>query len=55
VVSVRVQLAAQLIVGCGVLLLGLILSGHDGRMSTYAALAVVAGSLQWALLRGAKR
>ena len=55
VVSVRVQLAAQLIVGCGVLLLGLILSGHDGRMTTYAALALVAGSLQWALRRGAKR
>ena len=54
--SLLAQLAIQLIAGLVVLLAGLVATGHDGRMWTYAALALVAGSVQWALLRrGARR
>ncbi|MBO9643111.1 MAG: hypothetical protein J7603_08305 [Pseudacidovorax sp.] len=53
--SLRVPLWKQVAVtaGAGVatLLGGLVLTGHDGRMATYAALVVVAGTVQWALLR----
>ncbi len=40
------------VVGSLVLLAGLLLQGHDGRMATYAALVLVAASLEWLLHRG---
>ena len=40
------------VVGSLVLLAGLVLQGHDGRMATYAALVLVAASLEWLLHRG---
>ena len=40
------------LVGSAVLVLGLVLQGHDGRMSTYVALVLVSGSLEWAMHRG---
>lgn len=53
--SLRVPLWKQVAVttGAGVVTLlgGLMLTGHDGRMATYAALVVVAGTVHWALLR----
>jgi len=39
------------VVGCLVLASGLILLGDDGRMHTYAALALGCASSQWLLLR----
>ncbi|MGJ7544476.1 hypothetical protein [Variovorax sp. LT1R16] len=41
--------------GVGVLVAGLLVSGRDGRMSTYAALVVVCGTVQWLVLRGWRR
>ncbi|MFM8865321.1 MAG: hypothetical protein ACKOFG_10480 [Limnohabitans sp.] len=38
--------------GILVLVAGLLLQGHDGRMATYAALVLVAASLEWLLHRG---
>lgn len=40
--------------GAGVLVLfaGLLLTGRDGKMLTYAALVVCCASVQWLLLRG---
>lgn len=40
--------------GAGLLtsLAGLILTGRDGSMATYAALAVVCGTVQWLAMRG---
>lgn len=42
-------------VGALVMLLGLMLTGRDARISTYAALVLVCASTQWALLRGWRR
>ena len=39
------------LVGVGVLTLGLVLQGNDGTMATYAALVLVAATLEWVLLR----
>ena len=44
------QFGIQLACGLVVLLGGLVLTGQDGRMATYAALVLVAGSVQ-ALMR----
>lgn len=41
--------------GLAVLLAGLWVQGHDGRMATYGALVLVAGTLEWALHRGWRR
>ena len=43
--------AINFVVGCGVLLAGLAWSGHDGRMATYAALALACATSQWLWLR----
>lgn len=42
--------AANLLVTAG----GLVFFGHDGRLLTYAAMALVAAVVQWLLLRGWK-
>ncbi len=43
-----------LVFGSGVLVLsaGLLLTGRDGKMLTYAALVVCCASVQWLLLKG---
>ena len=43
------QAAINLIVCLGVLAVGLVLTGHDGRMATYAALVLASASTQWVL------
>ena len=43
------QAAINLIVCLGVLAVGLVLTGHDGRMATYAVLVLASASTQWAL------
>ena len=45
------RLAMNFTVGLGVLVLGLVLSGADGRMLTYAALALVSAAVEAALTR----
>jgi hypothetical protein len=42
-----VFLANLLVTGCG-----LVFFGHDGRLLTYAAMALAAALVQWLLLRG---
>lgn len=44
-------LAINFVVGCAVLLAGLALTRHDGRMLTYAALGVACATSQWLWLR----
>lgn len=46
------QFAIIFIANVMVLSVGLLLLGNDGKMLTYAALVVVAASVQWALWRG---
>ncbi len=38
--------------GVLVLLAGVLIQGHDGRMATYAGLVLVAATLEWLLHRG---
>jgi predicted branched-subunit amino acid permease len=47
--SLTAQLAIHFIACLAVLILGLILTGHDGKMMTYLAMVLVSASLQWAL------
>lgn len=44
-------LAINFAVGCGVLVAGLVLGGHDGLMLTHAALVLTCASSQWLWLR----
>lgn len=48
------QTAIVFIAGVLLLLTGLVLFGRDGKMASYALLAVGAASCQWVLLRGWK-
>lgn len=50
--GVTVQVALNFAVGCLILAAGLAWWGRDGKMLTYAALAVGCASTQWFLLRG---
>ena len=43
------QVAINFAVGCGVLLAGLMVFGHDGKLATYAALVLLCASCQWVL------
>ena len=52
--SLLAQTAIVFIASLAVLGVGLALWGQDGKMATYALLAVVAASCQWLLLRGWK-
>lgn len=47
----RGQLAINFIVCLGVLLMGLVVFGRDGKMATYGALVVACASSQWWMLR----
>lgn len=51
----RVELALNLVVCLAVLIAGLIWTGHDGRMATYAALVLASASTQWLLERRWRR
>ncbi len=42
-------------VGIAVLVAGLVVTGRDGKMLTYAALVLACATAQWALLRPASR
>ncbi len=46
-----VQVGVNLAVGAAVLVAGLVLQGRDGKMLTYAALAVGMATSQWLLLK----
>lgn len=46
------QVAMNFAVGLGVCAAGLVLTGRDGKMLTYAVLVAACGSVQWVLLRG---
>ncbi len=48
------KFAINLIVCVAVLLIGLILTGRDGKMFTYLAMVIASGTLQW-ILSGAWR
>lgn len=50
----RWQMALVFIAGLGALAAGLLLFGRDGKMLSYAALALVCATCQWLLLRGWK-
>ena len=43
------------LLGILVLAIGLVLTGQDGRMGTYAALVVVLGTCQWLMSSGWQR
>lgn len=45
------QVALHFVVGCGVLLAGLVVFGRDGKMLTYLALVLGGASTQWLLSR----
>jgi hypothetical protein len=45
------QVALHFIVGCVVLVAGLVLFGRDGKMLTYLALVLALASTQWLLTR----
>ena len=49
--TLYVQVALHFVVGCAVLLLGLMVFGRDGKMLTYLVLVLLAATTQWCLLR----
>ncbi len=49
------QIAVGGVVGSAVLVGGLVFWGVDGKMATYSALVVVAGTLQWLMCKGWQR
>lgn len=52
--SLWVQTAIVFVASLFVLVAGLVVFGRDGKMATYAVLAVGAATCQWVLLRGWK-
>lgn len=50
-----VQLAFNFAVGLGVLLLGLLVLGRDGKMMTYLALVLAMATSQWWQLGGGRK
>lgn len=46
-----VQIAVNFAACLAVLLAGLWIAGRDGKMATYAAMVLVCGTTQWAMLR----
>ncbi|MDR3368008.1 hypothetical protein [Rhodoferax sp.] len=49
--SLKGEVALHFIVGCVVLVGGLVVFGHDGKMLTYLALVLAVASSQWFLSR----
>lgn len=52
--SWRAQTAIVFVAGVVLLLAGLLVFGRDGKVASYALLAVGAATCQWLLLRGGK-
>lgn len=52
--SLPAQLAIIFVASLAVLVAGLVIFGRDGKMASYALLAVGAATCQWLLLRGWK-
>ena len=50
--SAWAQLAIIFVVSLAILVAGLVVFGRDGKMASYALLALGAASCQWVLLRG---
>lgn len=46
-----VPIAIHFVVGCAVLVAGLVVFGRDGKMATYAGLVLASAASQWVLLR----
>ena len=50
--AMYVQLAINFVVCAGVLVLGLWFFGRDGKMTTYASMALLCATSQWVMLSG---
>ena len=50
--SLPAQIAINFIVSAGILGLGLLYFGRDGKMATYAAMTFLCATSQWLMLRG---
>lgn len=50
--SFPAQSAINFIACLAILLIGLVLTGRDGKMMTYAAMVIVGGTVQWFLSGG---
>jgi hypothetical protein len=46
------RMMVNVLVGCAVLVLGLVMGSEDGKMITYAGLIVAVAFSQWVLMRG---
>jgi flagellar biosynthesis protein FliR len=53
--SISAQAAINFIVCAGVLVIGLILTGRDGKMLTYTAMVLASATAQWWLSGGWRR
>jgi hypothetical protein len=51
----RRRMAVHAVAGVLVLVAGLVVQGHDGKMSTYLVLVLVAATAEWAMYRGWSR
>jgi hypothetical protein len=51
----RRRMTVHAVAGVLVLVAGLVVQGHDGKMSTYLVLVLVAASAEWAMHRGWSR
>ena len=50
--TIPAQAAINFAVSVGVLLVGLVFFGRDGKMLTYTGMALVCATSQWVMLRG---
>lgn len=50
-----VQVAVNFVIGCSVLLAGLVWFERDGKLATYAALVLACAACQWVLSGGWRR
>jgi hypothetical protein len=50
--SVTRRMTVHALTGTVVLVVGLVLQGHDGTMATYIALVLVAATTEWLMQRG---
>jgi hypothetical protein len=48
----RRRMAVHAVAGVLVLVAGLVVQGHDGKMSTYLVLVLVAATAEWTMHRG---
>jgi hypothetical protein len=54
-VPISRRMVIHAVAGVLVLVAGLVVQGHDGKMSTYMALVLMAATVEWALHRGWSR